>query len=467
MSDVNREYLFRAVEKLDDTSKNILKKCVIECLYIYVMEPKHDFLATMDILYQRMSGHYDKKTIHELSRTIQDAIYNMKISKGFYKQWATESTIDKFGIQKREIPEYVDKIFINHVGSDVNTLMTRYDMFPDLNEEFEELGSEIIKAKNRIYEKYKAQRIFKIIHTPIKHTRISDDDEQKIKFNAQFKQTRIFEKPKPEEEEPVKTHLDEKIDKIQERIRKTNLPGQLSIIQEKEEDDRRIDIIFNEIEKLPTHLVDPENTTSLMRSTSINDMKKKIKILWFGSIKSEELKDDIVSQIHFYRLNTKILGPNVNSDLSRIIIQTFIISLYLNFDIITIHYIIKNIIKHQNFKSINSSIIYKNQVPNKEIKRVIDNILEHVDLTEDMLHIRENWIQLNIHSIDVEDLIDYINRRSDFTKKNRFDILVEIKTLQEKKLQIEYFIKELHKILKRKKYKITENEIRNHVKYES
>jgi len=107
---------------------------------------------------------------------------------------------------------------------------------------------------------------------------------------------------------------------------------------------------------------------------------------------------------------------NVNNDVSRLILQTYIIALFLGLKVFDIYTIVQNFV-HLNPLITNTSIspatIYLNNKPTPSIQKILDPIINKLYLNEEDIIIRTNWCKMCYPPISIDKLIKYI----DETKK--------------------------------------------------
>jgi len=115
-----------SIFKNDDENRSELKNFLIQCFFNSVIVPRYDFIATLDILYERMTDDYDKKDIDALKIQTTNWILGPDNKKFTRIYWPNEGN--------KKIPKIIKDFFNKIIKEDINKLLKIY-MSPKTEED--------------------------------------------------------------------------------------------------------------------------------------------------------------------------------------------------------------------------------------------------------------------------------------------------------------------------------------------
>jgi hypothetical protein len=202
--------------------------------------------------------------------------------------------------------------------------------------------------------------------------------------------------------------------------------------------------------------------------------------LWYGDYyKDDPSSNDILNIVKRYNLRFKISNDHINGEVNRLILQTYIIGLYLGSTVWDIYTVINGVLESNPTMTVHKimpSMIHDQNVPNLKIQEVLNPVINNLPLDEEQSIIRENWNKIRFPNIDISNLVEYLqNTPMHFSL--RYEIIRSIEELLEnnhsgnvikKGITIDGFARSIYQILKNKPMKIpiTETEIKNLLDYE-
>jgi hypothetical protein len=203
--------------------------------------------------------------------------------------------------------------------------------------------------------------------------------------------------------------------------------------------------------------------------------KNMITNIWYGNYFAKETtSDDIISIVKRHNLRFKIQDDQINGEVNKLILQTYIVGLYMGINVFDIYTIINDVLELNSGMSVHKigpSTIHDGSVPNPKIQAVLTPIINYLPLHDNQLVIRENWNKMRFPSINIIKLIEYLQGK--VTEPSlRFIITSSIEDLSnsivKKGLTTEKFAKEVYRILKNQTMKIpiTEKQIKSLLEYE-
>ena len=251
--------------------------------------------------------------------------------------------------------------------------------------------------------------------------------------------------------------------KKMERIRKiTELKFMDSVQEEKKNAKERFAKIFFSYEKAFKKIPD--------------EVKNIITGIWYGNYfaKEETTSDDIMNIVKRYSLRFKIPNDHINGEVNKLILQTYIVGLYMGITVWDIYTIINDVLElnpTMTVYKIKPSMIHDGNVPNPKVQDILNPIIKNLPLHESQSVIRENWNKMRFPNINIVNLVEYL-KGIQMDPSLRFKIISSIEDLSnhivKKGLTIERFAREVYQILKSQTMKIpiTEKEIKLLLEYE-
>jgi hypothetical protein len=424
---------------------NVLINCIIKLIIL----PRFELLATLETLngYMLEKNRNDdfKKKINAAKKESEIWILSSD-NKNFSKIWNDEN---------KTVPIKIHDIYTSYFGMNVNELIDKYI------KNFDEFVEEIELSQRKQYGEWLSQKKketkkdiadLETIH----EKELEKESKEKLieEMNKKMKGGKSMKERKKEEEEAAKFRPeDKKITRTKKYVDIQYIDG----IQEiKKQDKQRFEKIFSTYEKL--------------ENTSIPDAsKEEIMKIWYGDYyaKGDYQSDDILNIVLKHSLKLKIQNEHINPEVNRLILQTYIVGLYLGLNIYKIYTIINDIYEANptisNYK-INPSMIHNGNVPNLKIQEVLNPIIKNIPFDKDQNIIRENWDKIRFPNIDVSDVIEYI-KNLNMNKELETSVICSIQDLQEEilstNLTIEKFAKKIYEMFKKQpmKIKMTEKEI--------
>jgi hypothetical protein len=425
---------------------SILSKCV----EIMVIIPRFELISVLDILavYMIEKNKYDDQFIKKLDNLTKEAetwILSEE-NRNFSKKW-----------NSREIPEKIQQMYINFFGFDVNELIEEYVT------DFEEFGKRIeVRQTEHLRKWHRGKKESETEKKPedLQQTHLEElENDKKIQEQREndkiYKGGKTFKEREREKEEMAKERPKEskKMEKIKEII---DLKYMNSIQEIKKGDKERFAKIFYAFEKKLGSKIPEEKKNMIMR-------------LWYGDYFAKEQynSDDILNIVKKYSLSFKISNDHINGEANRLILQTYIVGLYMGVSVFVIYTIINDVLEANPSMSVHKimpSMIHNGNVPNLKVQEVLNPIITHLSLQEDQNIIRVNWNKIRYPNIDILAVLKEIQSFNiDATLKYKINTSIEdlSENIVTKGLTIERFAREVYQILKKQTVKIpiTEKQI--------
>lgn len=436
-----------------DDAINILLQCTLKIVII----PRFELISTIDVLSDymieknRRNDEYIKK-VNSVKKQAETWIFSSE-NRNFSKLWTS-----------KEIPEKIQDMYIEVFDLNLVELIEKYIKdFEIFTEEIEERQKKFLRKwmSDGIKQSEKEKEDVDLATRHLKEMEIEKEmDMRKEKDRLYVGGKSIKERQKEEQEMENPQPKDTKTMKNMKKM--TQLKFMENTQESKKTDRERFRKIFFAFEKEIGKI--PEET------------KNMIMTLWYGNLHSSDvISDDILSIIKRYSLKFKISSSHINSEVNRLILQTYILGLYMGISVYDIYTIINDVIEANPAISrhkIMPSLIHNGYVPNVEIQSVLNPIIKNLPLNEDQRIIRDNWNKIRFPKIDISDLVKYI-KSLDINRETEFKIISLIEdlthTVVENGLTIEKFAKEIYQIFKKQKgikIPITEKNIVSLLKYE-
>jgi len=439
-------------------SENEVIEILIHCVGSIIMIPRFELISTIYILsdYMLEKNKFNEefnKNVNNNKKQAETWILSGD-NHNFCKIWNNES---------KEVPEKIQEMYIDTFELDIGELIEKYitdfDEFRDKIEDkqkyfFRKWLTESSKEVEKIQDNLETMNLNEIVAN-------KKNEEIRI-FDTKLIGGKTFKERQKEQEEAMKPQLKEskKMDKLKKL---TNLKYMDSIQEVKKGDKERFRKIFHSFEKEKNINISEETKNMLIE-------------LWYGNyfIKEQPNSDDILSIVKHYGLHFKISNEHINGEVNRLILQTYIIGLYIGVTIFDIYTIINDVLEANPTMSVHKimpSMIHDGNVPNLKVQEVLNPIIKNLPLSENQYIIRENWNKLRFPNIDISELIEYLKHIS-MDNSLRFKISCSIGDLSEKVvtkgLTLEGFSQEVFNILKSQTMKIpiTKKMIRDKLRYE-
>lgn len=457
MNDIELSHRINEI-MLNCFEKEKFVEVLVHCVESLVMIPRFELIAIIDVLCEYMldknkSNSDFKNKINDTKKQTETWILSMD-NKSFSKMWS-----------QKEVPEKIQDIFRDVFDSDINELTEKYIKdFDEFTDQIEDKQKNYLRnwlsSKNKESEK-------KQDDLETRHLRELEYEKKQDEINTFSKKfvlkKTIKEWQKEQEQIAEEPHMPRESKKMEKLQKITNLKYIDSIQEIKKGDKERFAKIFLAFEK--EIKVIPEK------------VKNIISELWYGNFYSKEEtdSDDILNIVKRYDLHFKIANDHINGEVNRLILQTYIVGLYLGSSVLDIYTIINDVLESNPTMSVHKitpSMIHDNgNIPNLKIQEVLNPIIKNLPLHENQSIIRENWNKIRYPNIDITDLINYINCIS-MDNSLKFSIVTSVEELLDnivkKGLTIERFAREVYSVLKKYQIKIpiTEKEIIGLLHYE-
>lgn len=431
---------------------------LVHCVESIVMIPRFELISTIDIL-----GDYilDKNKTDDFKGKVNTAKKQAETwilssdNRNFSKLWNDES---------KEVPEKIQEMYKDAFELDLSELIEQY--VPDL----EEFAEKIEDRKKKMLRKWllsQTTRETEKISEDLESTHLKELEEQERReaqkeMDKKFVGGKTFKERQREQEEMAKEG-GKKESKKMEKIRKiTELKYMDSIQEEKKAAKERFSKIFFSYEKKFGKIPD--------------EIKTIITGIWYGDYFSKEdvSSDDILNIVKRYSLRFKIPNDHINGEVNKLILQTYIVGLYMGISVFDIYTIINDVLETHPTMSVYKimpSMIHDGNVPNQKVQDILNPIIKNLPLHESQSIIRENWNRMRFPNINIENLVEYL-KSIQMDASLRFKIISSIEDLSnnivKKGLTIERFAREVYTILKSQTMKIpiTEKDIKALLEYE-
>jgi hypothetical protein len=464
---MNDMKIFELSIKLDEIMLHSFKReeftdILIHCMQSMVILPRFELISLLDTLGEQMleknkSDDDLKRKISNVKKQVEAWIFSNE-NKRFYKIWKEEKII----------PAKIQEIYKNTFGSDTYELMDMYIIdFVELQDKMEYKQKQYLRKWLLSSEKEteKISEDLEIIH--LKELETAKLQDERREFDKKFVGGKTFKEREREQKEAEKIQPYIKENKKMENIKQMIDLKYIDSVQEiKKGDSDRFVKIFFEFEKKNGFISKP--------------IKDIITGLWYGDYyKDDPSSNDILNIVKRYNLRFKISNDHINGEVNRLILQTYIIGLYLGSTVWDIYTVINGVLESNPTMTVHKimpSMIHDQNVPNLKIQEVLNPVINNLPLDEEQSIIRENWNKIRFPNIDISNLVEYLqNTPMHFSL--RYEIIRSIEELLEnnhsgnvikKGITIDGFARSIYQILKNKPMKIpiTETEIKNLLDYE-
>jgi hypothetical protein len=165
---------------------------------------------------------------------------------------------------------------------------------------------------------------------------------------------------------------------------------------------------------------DKERFTNIFKEFEITDSKLKniIMNIWYGDINSDDQDSNcIINIIKKKKLKSKISNYNIKSSTNRLILQTYITGLMIHKNVYEIFTVIDRL-----DSNVDPKVVYSKGKPNNKIHEILNNIINELHLTpgSEEINIRDNWEKMKNPSINIDNLINYIDNSNDIHESNKY-----------------------------------------------
>ncbi len=431
---------------------------LVHCVESMVIIPRFELISTLDVLSEfmieknRLNDEFKRKT-NNVKKQAETWILSDG-NKNFSKIWNSDL---------KEVPEKIQQMYIDSFNNDVSELIEKYVR------DIEDFADRIEDRQKKHLRKWllqtgkefeKTQEDLEIVH--LKELEAAKQMDERREHDKKYVGGKTFKERQKEVEEAAKPRPMES--KKMEKIRKITDLKYINSIQEiKKGDNERFGKIFYAFEKKLGEKIGEEKRAMIMK-------------LWYGDYFAKEQpdSDDILNIVKRYSLHFKISNDHINGEVNRLILQTYIVGLYMGVSIFNIYTIINHVVElspTMTAHPVMPSMIHDSNVPNLKVQEVLNPIITNLALQEDQNIIRTNWNKMRFPNIDISALVEEI-RSVGMDGTLEFKIISLIEELSDgiikKGLTIERFAREVYQILKKQtaKIPITEKHIVNLLTYE-
>lgn len=422
--------------KINESMRHIKKEdymeMLVNCVKRIVIIPRLELISTLNVLgeYIIEKNKSLKKQLDIVEKQAETWIFSDD-NKNFSKLWSLE----------KEVPEKIQEMYKELFNLDVSELIEKH--ITDMDEfviKINFMQTKLLrkwfttgeKETERISENIEAMHL-----KELEADRITEENKE---FNKKFIGGKTFKERQQEQEDATKIYPKES--KKMENVKKIIDLKNINSIQEiKKRDKERLVKIFRAFEK---------------KNGDISEKTKKmIMELWYGDYFANDQpnSNDILSISKKYSLHLKIPNEHINGEVNRLILQSYIVGLYMNESIFDIYTAINEVLETSPTMTIHKimpSMIHDGSIPNLKVQEILNPIINNLPLDESNNNIRKNWDKMRFPEIDISALIEELkNIIHDNTLK--FLIISHIEDLTEnivkKGLTIEKFAIAVYDIL--------------------
>lgn len=387
-------------------NKDSVHNLFYNCFYNKIILPRFEFISIIDTFTEYMIKDNSKNK--DKLEYIRNQIYTYLFT--------TNNDFDKVW-KNGEIPDYINKLYLDNFGDELYDLMSNVITDDDIfNEE--------VKIKCKKYQKdflNPSKITISIkqnnkISLPFEIEKEYDPTEQKLIHQVGYKQK---QKDLEEQQKYIGIKHPHGLTKTQQII---DFKYMNTVAEIKKLDKYRFDKIFFFIhEHFNIDLTTEE--------------KNMLTNIWYGDYYKEHSDSlDILSIVEKYDLNFKISNKKIDSNTSRLILQTYLVALYIGLNIYDIYTIINLIILSEPtlYKNkISPIMIHNGNIPDIKIQKILTPIINKLHLDKNQIIIRDNWNKLRYPDIDITKLVDKINNIN-IPEETKFKIIVYINDLSSK-----------------------------------
>lgn len=402
---------------------------LLPCFQHLIIRPRFHMISILDIMCEKMG---DNSKVEEFKEFYKSWIMSNK-NKNFTKLYYVQ---DKGTIK---IPPEIKKTFKNIFNDNIEVYLNKHVNQQD-NETIMQLTDAYIQNwRNPISRKER-------INVKQEHKEVKDEGYFKKGRNESG-----FMNLNSETDIVLNDEVEHSVKDIK-NLQKLKRVNEKIILQYKKG--------IQEIKK-----ADKERFINIFKEFGIVDAKLKgvITNIWYGDINSDDPDSNcILNIIKKKKLKSKISNYNIKSSTNRLILQTYITGLIINRNVYDIFTVIDSL-----DNNVDPEIVYSKGKPNNKIQEILNNIINELYLSpgSEEINIRENWEKMKKPTINVDNLINYIDNSNDIHESNKYLIKSRIKELNNQ-TTMEKFTKEVHSIIKDISVKnITEANIYNNLRY--
>lgn len=424
ITDIIRLQLEKEQVDKDEKCRNVIINCIKE-LVVY---PLIDLLSVLEVIIDYASADLNPESNPEqLKMQVRYTLFgrdNKKFAKVFYQDQIVPDAINEIFISnyKKTVVELTEIFFVNEDFQNMLEL--------NKNRNLQIWASSDNEKEVEVNKKSRTRTIQDVVYVDNKKT-----------FYKSFSEKRAEEKELDKKRKKL-TRTEEKKNKL------FDLKFASSIKEIIKEDDKRFDNIFDfiSIKNIPTA------------------RREAIKELWYGKnlYAHDHNGTDILSIISKYNISIKIQHDQINTDVNRLILQTYIVCLYESINIRDIYSIVYGVSSARETGTqgfvITPSIIYNNNgVPSTGVQEVLNPIINNLNLSGDLEIIRINWENMKNPIVDVTDFMNFIADTDELQTEVKFSIIVAVEDLLGDEVLIRHkarFVKKVSEILKIKNTKL-------------
>lgn len=439
------------VYALDEILRKLSEKthheALIHCVQRLIIMPRFELIGLLEIFAEQVPNHMRLRA-EECTKKAKDWLMGGS-NKDFYNLW-------KDGL----IPDEVNAIYIDEFSNDVYNLLSEYVDQDTISEDVVRKAKRFMKGWlnsgpteiEQVDKNY--EDTYGLTYKAGLAKGINDKANEIFVHKKTFKQA---EQDKKIEEKQELNAQGKRIEHINEIMQKKFINDADEVVKKDEE---RFKKIFAAFDKNNKPVAEKDQTT--------------IRNIWYGRYYgNNSVSDDILNIVEKFSINFKISNDQINSDTNRLILQTYIVSLYIGTDIPFIYTIINSVLKSYPSMSshlISPDMIYENHVPNFKIQEVLNPVIKYIPLQSHQKVIRENWGRMRFPDIDISQLVEQL-KSIHMNKAIRFKIVLGVERLLtnvvKKGLNIDKFAQEVHAVIQKNAVKIqlTKKEIVDLLRY--
>ena len=377
--------ILKPLAKTSDELVDFLMPCIIPL----IIEPRFKIIAVLEFIFEAMKS--SKKWTNEKIDNLENEC------KNWILRWDISIGSDKF------FPDNVDKMFRDSVDKNIMEIIFEFqDIMPDPRSE------EIENRKFKLISKWENPgTIERIIKPKIVEQSINNINQRPLDTwgtigrNQSFAPTGLNIKTGVGDFEGTDTEM-RNTDRLRSTARAIDIRNMISPPEVYKNDADRLESLYDCYETLGDGVKITADTRSLINQ------------LWHGNFYDQSSFDNFVDYSTNHNIKIKIKDRMIKPEVSRLILQSYLIGLvmgssvsdiYINFRCVatkTIHGYVPNP-RHVHVKEI---------TPNKEVEKVLNNMLLKMNIDPRLDIIRSRWKNMKFPKIDTTDLINYVRKNN-------------------------------------------------------
>lgn len=426
------------VYALDEVLRKLSEKThhevLIHCVQMLILMPRFELIGLLEIFAEQVPADMSVRA-EECMKKSKDWLMSGS-NRNFYNLW-----------KEGYIPDEVNAIYREEFNNDVYNLLNDYV-------DQDTISNDVVRKAKRYMKGWlnsgpvEIERVDKNFEdtygNAYKAGVIKDINDNANSIFVSKKTFKQAEQDKKIEEKQELTRQGKRLEQMHEIMQKKFINDADEVVKKDEE---RFKKIFAAFDKNNRPVAEKDQTT--------------IRNIWYGRYyNNSSVSDDILNIVEKFSINFKISNDQINSDTNRLILQTYIVSLYIGTDIPFIYTIINSVLKSYPSMSshlISPDMIYENHVPNFKIQEVLNPVIKNIPLQNNQKVLRENWGKMRFPEIDISQLVEQL-KSIHMNKAIRFKIVLGIEKLSadvvKKGLNIEKFAQEVHSVIQKNAVKI-------------